>query len=93
MSVLVLSAKKAAADFIDGLVNDRSALFVLGIVGIAAGLAMVIGHNVWSGGALPIVATLVGWLLLIRSIVWMVLPQELSAVRNRQPAARRLPDI
>jgi hypothetical protein len=26
-----------------------------------AGLAVVVAHNVWSGGALPVVVTLVGW--------------------------------
>ena len=27
---------------------------------------MVVGHNIWSGGALPVVITLVGWLMAIR---------------------------
>jgi hypothetical protein len=76
LSVFMLGAKKTAIDLVDGLINDRPALFVLELVGIAAGLAMVIGHNIWSGGALAIVVTLVGWLLLIRSIVWMALPQR-----------------
>jgi len=31
-----------------------------GMVAIAAGLAMVLAHNVWSGGALPIAVTLAG---------------------------------
>jgi hypothetical protein len=36
------------------------------VLGLAGGLAMIIGHNIWSGGALPIVVTLVGWLMAIR---------------------------
>jgi hypothetical protein len=27
---------------------------------------MIIGHNIWSGGALPVVVTLVGWLMVLR---------------------------
>jgi len=27
---------------------------------------MIIGHNIWSGGALPVVVTLLGWLIAIR---------------------------
>ena len=42
-----------------------------------AGLAMVLTHNVWSGGALAIVVTLIGWLLLIRSAVSMFLPTRM----------------
>jgi hypothetical protein len=35
----------------------------------------VIGHNIWSGGALPVVVTLVGWASLIKGIALMALPQ------------------
>ena len=30
---------------------------------------MVLGHNVWSGGALPVVVTLVGWLILAKGVL------------------------
>jgi hypothetical protein len=30
------------------------------IIGLAMGVAMVVGHNVWSGGVLPVVVTLLG---------------------------------
>jgi len=35
-------------------------------ISLACGLAMIVGHNIWSGGALPVVVTLVGWLMVIR---------------------------
>ncbi len=44
-------------------------LFIAGMFTLLAGLAMVLAHNVWSGGALPVVVTLIGWSLLIRGIV------------------------
>ena len=34
---------------------------------------MVLGHNVWSGGAAPIVVTLFGWALLAKSVVLLLL--------------------
>src|SRR5690348_14216277 len=40
----------------------------------AAGTALVIGHNVWSGGVLPVVVTLLGWLTLIKGIALMAMP-------------------
>jgi hypothetical protein len=43
------------------------------MVWLAAGLAIVLGHNVWSGGALPVVVTLVGWLILVRGLVLLFL--------------------
>jgi hypothetical protein len=32
-----------------------------GMVATSAGLAVVLAHNIWNGGALPVVVTLVGW--------------------------------
>jgi len=51
----VETAKRMAAD-------DR---FVLlgGSIRIGAGLAMMIGHDIWTGGSLPVAVTLFGWLL------------------------------
>jgi hypothetical protein len=42
-------------------------------VRLIAGLAIVLGHNVWSGGALPVMVTLVGWLILVRGLLLLVL--------------------
>ena len=43
---------------------------------LAAGLGIMLGHNIWSGGALPVVITLLGWLIAIRGAVLLALPQD-----------------
>lgn len=53
-----------AADF----GNAPGLLFVSGVFTVLAGLAMVLGHNIWTGGAAPVVVTLVGWAMLIKGI-------------------------
>ena len=35
---------------------------------------MVIGHNVWTGGPLPVVVTLIGWIILLRGVLLTFLP-------------------
>jgi hypothetical protein len=40
---------------------------------------MVLAHNIWSGGALVVVVTLVGWMTLIKSLFFLFLPPELEA--------------
>jgi uncharacterized membrane protein len=62
-----------------GLVHERSLLLLLGLIALAAGLAMVLSHNVWSGGALPVVVTLVGWIILARGVVLLLLPPDAVA--------------
>jgi amino acid permease len=34
---------------------------------------MVLCHNIWSGGALPVVVTLFGWIILIRGVLILFL--------------------
>lgn len=60
-------------------VHDRPLLFILGLVTLIAGLAMVLAHNIWSGGALPVVVTLVAWITLIRGLILLLAPPETLA--------------
>jgi hypothetical protein len=39
----------------------------------------VLAHNIWSGGALVVVVTLVGWMMLIKSLFFLFLPPEMEA--------------
>jgi len=51
-------------------------LYIAGLMGVTGGLAIVLAHNVWSGGALPIMVTLFGWISLIKGILLLVLSPE-----------------
>ncbi len=54
-------------------------MFVLGAIMLVAGLAMVLAHNIWSGGVLAVIVTLVGWITLIKSLFFLLLPPEMEA--------------
>jgi hypothetical protein len=67
------SASVAAA------VADRQVMFVYAIISLAVGLAIILGHNVWSGGALPVIVTSVGWLILAKGLMLLcVTPDALK---------------
>jgi hypothetical protein len=56
-------------------------LYVVAVIALAAGLAVVLGHNVWSGGVLPVLVTLSGWLVLTKGALLLFLsPQAASGV-------------
>jgi hypothetical protein len=55
---------------------DKPLMFTYGFISLGLGLALVLGHNVWSGGALPVVVTLVGWLILAKGLLLLYLPPE-----------------
>lgn len=61
------------------LISDRPLVLIIGMIASVAGLAMVLAHNVWSGGVLPIVVTIVGWIILIRGLLLLFLSPEALA--------------
>jgi hypothetical protein len=61
------------------IVGSPPAVFVIGTMFLIVGLAIVLGHNVWRGGVLPVVVTVIGWLLLLRGLLLLVLPLDLVA--------------
>ncbi len=69
---------------IQASVSDGPVLLSYAIISLAVGVAMLIGHSVWTGGALPIVVTLVGWLILGKGILLLLLPSaSLSAMMDQ----------
>ncbi len=64
---------------VQGAIADKPLMFTYALISVALGLAMVLGHNEWSGGALPVVVTLVGWLILVKGLLLLFLPPEALA--------------
>jgi uncharacterized membrane protein len=68
---------------VETAVADGPVMLVYAIISLAVGLAMILGHNVWSGGALPVVVTLVGWLILAKGLMLLfVTPEALKQLFN-----------
>ena len=73
---LSMMAQKSLLDIINNLIQNHPLLFLVEILGVLGGLAMILGHTVWSGGLLPVIVTLTGWVALIRSIVLLFISPE-----------------
>ena len=63
---------------------DGPVMLTYAIIGLATGLAMILGHNVWSGGALTVVVTLVGWLILAKGLLLLFLTPETLSLMFKQ---------
>ncbi len=61
ISVGMLANRRRTLATLDEMARSGPWMLFSGMVATAAGLAVVLGHNVWSGGALPVVVTLTGW--------------------------------
>ena len=71
--------KQATVETVIALLHNPSMMFVLGVITLAAGLAMVLAHNIWSGRALAVIVTLVGWITLIKGLLFLFLPPDVDA--------------
>ena len=81
VSVTMFPHRQATLEIMKAIIQDRPLLFICGLIGVAAGLAIVLAHNVWSGGPLPILVTLFGWASLIKGMLLLVLsPKAESSV-------------
>jgi vacuolar-type H+-ATPase subunit I/STV1 len=66
--------RQASVGSIVATFNNPAVMLTLGIATVAAGLALILAHNIWSGGAQTVVVTLVGWLALIKGLLFLALP-------------------
>jgi hypothetical protein len=76
ISVSMFAHAQATVEIMMAIIQDRPLLFICGLMGVTAGLALVLAHNVWSGGVLPILVTLFGWASLIKGMLLLVLSPE-----------------
>ena len=108
VAMSMITRRQATLESVTALLHNPSMILILGVITLAAGLAMVLAHNIWSGGGLAVVVTLVGWITLIKSLLFLFLPPEVEAgfflrqlhhqetflsLRSCFTRPRRLPDL
>ncbi|MGO8955064.1 MAG: hypothetical protein ACLP1W_18895 [Rhodomicrobium sp.] len=81
MGAAMLLQRDAFPAMVNAITSNAPLVLTIGVFTLFAGLAMVLLHNIWSGGALPVIITLLGWLTLIKSVMLLFFPQaRLSAL-------------
>ena len=70
---------QTTAETITSVSRSPPTILLFGTVFLVAGLAIVLGHNVWRGGFLPVIITVIGWLLLFRGLALLLLPLDTVA--------------
>lgn len=75
----MMTRRQAMLGTVNGLLQNPSMMLILGVIALGAGLAMVLAHNIWSGGTLAVVVTIIGWLTLIKGLLFLFLSPETEA--------------
>jgi hypothetical protein len=76
VSLAMASHRSATVETITAMVHNTPLLFLSGIIAVVTGLAIVLNHNVWSGGATPVIVTLIGWVTLLKGTLLLFLSPE-----------------
>jgi vacuolar-type H+-ATPase subunit I/STV1 len=79
VALSMMTRRQATVETVTALLQSPSMMLILGVITLAAGLAMVLAHNVWSGGALAVVVTVVGWITMVKGLFFLFLPPEKEA--------------
>jgi uncharacterized membrane protein len=73
VGVSMIAHKPEMVAIVAALADDHALLLMFGMLALIVGLAIVLSHNVWSGGVLPVVVTLFGWFMLLRGVFLLFL--------------------
>src|SRR5215469_10421236 len=75
----MMSHKQLTVEGVTALLQNPSLLLLLGFITLGASLAMVLAHNLWWSGTLAVIITLIGWLALIKSLLFLFLDPAVEA--------------
>ena len=75
ISLAMLTQRDATVATATAMIHQPAFMLIFGMIALVAGLAIVLSHNLWSGGLLPVVVTIFGWVILIRGLLLLFLPQ------------------
>jgi len=91
MSAWMLVRRDVALQMIESVSREPVAIAFVGMIRLAIGLAIVIGHDIWSDTAAALVS-LVGWITLISGFLTLFLPpQTVRDIFARMAYEKRYP--
>jgi hypothetical protein len=77
LAAAMLTEKANFVATAQAVLQDRPLVLLVGIINVVIGAAIVLMHNFWNRGLWPLLVTLVGWMLLLRGVVILLLPPEM----------------
>ena len=76
ISLGMLANRRRTLDTLDEMAPNGPWMQFSGMAATAGGLALVIGHQVWSGGVLSVLVTITGWSALLKGLALLLVPGD-----------------
>jgi uncharacterized protein YjeT (DUF2065 family) len=65
--------------------SSHTLLYIFGAIALTGGLAIVLTHNIWVWDW-PVIITIVGWLMIVRGSLRIVIPQQVEDLARKMVA-------
>jgi len=75
-AVYVFFRQKLLIHIVHDVVKSKGLRYFVGFSITAAGLALILGHNIWTGGFIPVVVTVFGWIMLAKGLMYLFLAEK-----------------
>ena len=79
ISLGMLVNRRRTLATLDEMARSGPWMLFSGMVATTLGLAMVLAHDIWTGGALSVAVTLAGWAALLKGLALLLVPPEIMA--------------
>ena len=89
MSVAMLASRRRTLETLDEMARNGPWMLFAGMVATAAGLAILLAHDVWRGGALTVAVTLAGWAALLKGLSLLIVPPDMMATAYKATGFER----
>ncbi|KTC81500.1 hypothetical protein [Legionella brunensis] len=83
MAIILLARVNFYRRFLMSLSADYGTIVVGASCALVIGLLMVVTHNFWIWEAHILIVTILGWLILIKSILWLSIPDTMAAYSKK----------
>lgn len=80
-TVLALLQPKVVSEAVRSMQPYSFSVLVAGFIGVIAGLALILSHNIWEWGWRGVI-TLFGWAALVKGISYLIFPNLLIRTAN-----------
>lgn len=87
--LVVLTRRKFVMNIVNDLSDHKALMFVTGGMLVILGLLIVLNHNVWEA-SWRVVPTIVGWILVIKGVTALFVPNMLIEKGKRMAKNRQL---
>lgn len=88
VGISLFTQRRMYLEMVTAFRENRSSQFAASFIGLVLGSILLLTHNVWDGGMLPFLVTLIGWLMFLKSAAFLVLSTA-TLGRLLKPLAHR----